>query len=231
MGTANKLSIEVYRDLDTSSKDLEPVMAGIEGLLKYTDALDIDEYHEPIYVYKNKYGELSSENQEEMHRADIGIYVSHAAMDGTDLDANKIYGAAWYTPSDSSPIGTRIAVISLHNNQNLELVSGHETAHTLNMKHFGRKENRNGHCVDSCCVMYHGAARSKFEERIMNVINRIDARLKHIPEYADATDGLFSLKTYCSDCRTELANNTEMLVDAKNGLSVPDNLLFPGNYR
>lgn len=226
----NKLSIEVYRDTGVSSRDASPVLAGIEGLLKFTDALDIAEFPHEVRMRKNDQGEIEHAYQKDYKRADISVFVSHSPLDRTTADGDRVYGVAWAVPNEPSPLGFRVANISLHDNKNLGLVGTHEVAHTLNLKNFGRKHDRKGHCIDTCCIMYREAPKSKLEERIMNVSNRIDARLQNLREYADATNGFFSLRTFCPDCRAELVSNTDILTDVKRGIYVPREIIFPSAF-
>lgn len=224
MNRRSNLSVEIFHDLHTPGIAVDPVLTSLDGIAKLANAeFDIlqttrririaAESSEAIQTHKINWQTLP---------ADINIVLSERPI--ASDPSTKIFGetAIQFGPD----LGTRVCVISTHENNHLVTVATHEICHTLNLKHSGATYDGTGHCTEEHCLMHatineQVSTREKkpasFKERVLHLL---DGPL-YEPE--------FTLKnnTPCMECIKQIGSHTLLLTEAKNGRFIPRHLIFP----
>lgn len=231
MAKRDKLTVEIFRDKDTPSMSIDPVIVGVESLMKITDRLDVAEATQTVEFQKSDDNIIDTTLLLDPGRADINVFVTGSPFDLTNESGHRLLGFAHSLPSARSLIGYRTAVISLYKNKNASLTAAHEIAHTLNVKEFGYKSDEQGHCVDPCCTMFSEAQSSELKERVANMMYRSIGKITRSPFVVETTNGFFSTKTFCADCIEETNGNADALIDTLHGKSVGSQRVFPTYIR
>lgn len=213
----NRFSFEIYKEVSAADTSLEPVVAGIHSLRDIIGDVDIVENQALLQFPDVDNERLRVHEYGIKHLADFAIILTTKPIGDIDERTRGIT----YSYPNGQTLGLRNTILSTYDNLNLESTTEHEVGHLFNMAHGGETHDGDGHCNEKDCMMHPS-------------IDRHIERTRNIYVDANGTEHLISeevreytlKKDLCRVCDSLFSLNAEILMDAKQGKSVPDKLLF-----
>lgn len=213
----NTFSFEIYKDVSAADISLEPVVAGLHNLRSIIGAVDIVE-NEALLQFPDVDNErLRVHEYNIKHKADFGIILTNKPIGNVDERTKGIT----YSSPNGQPLGLRNTILSTYDNLNVEATTEHETGHLFNMAHGSEMHDGNGHCNDQSCMMHASIDRQVERTRNIYVDESGETHIlsEEVREYT-------LKKNLCRICESLFAHNAQVLMDAKKGKQVSDQLLF-----
>lgn len=219
---ANTFSFEICKDVDAQDISIEPVIASLDSMRDNIGEVDIIDEDHLIEFCDSDSERIRPRHLDIQQLADFTLVLTNKPL-GNDDERTRGFT---YSYPDGSRLGHRIAILSTHENLDLEVVTDHEIGHLFNMVNHGETHDGKGHCTDEECMMH--ASLTRANERIVYVSH--DENGQEIRTFGE-TRQTYLKKRLCQTCDSLLAFNTEALKDAKQGKDVDEKLIFAAMAR
>lgn len=218
---ANSFSFEICKDVSAQDISIDPVVASLESMRENIGEIDIVETNHLIEFPDSDSERIRPRQLCIRQMADFALVLTNKPI-GEEDERTKGFT---YSYPDGKPLGLRASIISTHDNYNLEVVTDHEVGHLFNMVNHGEKHDGNGHCTDEECMMHKSLTHAL--ERTIYVSDENGEEHRTIGE----TRPTYLKKRLCQTCESLFAYNTQVLLDAKQGKEVANNLVFASMAR
>lgn len=217
---SRKISVEVFRDIDTPDADPAIAVAGLDLVNVHTEhALDL--------VNIDRKMRIARPGDEVVNAAkinwgsspiDMRLIVTDRPLVTAELAPGEPLGFAQRDPMR----GGGVAVISTFKSAALEphLTASHEIGHLFNLAY--GEANSQPHCDDQSCIMA-ASARSTIDEvrtRRHGVGRWLERRGYLLPEYRAVESRLN--REFCSPCTAQLSKRAFFMLKHRNGEHVPE---------
>lgn len=218
---ANTFSFEICKDVDAQDISIEPVIASLNSMRDSIGEVDIIDEDHLIEFPDSDSERIRPRHIDIKQMADFALILTNKPLGD---DEEKTRGFTYSYPN-GEPLGRRIAILSTHENLDLEVVTDHEVGHLFNMVNHGETHDGHGHCTDEECMMH--ASLTRVNERTVYISEENGQEVRTFGE----TRLTYLKKRLCQTCDSLLAFNTQALLDAKQGKEVDDKLIFAAMAR
>jgi len=211
----NKISIEVFRDVEAPDIDPEIAIAGIESVNTHIDSpLEIIDTTRRIRVSKaGSHVIRSSGIRWPTIPSDIALVLTARKLVVTD-DHDSIGYSDIYTT------GGGFSVVSTFGDGALSPQStvAHELGHLLKLKY---DDTQDSHCPSPECIMYSNIIKREEERRVQKTgLDAWRERMGYqMAEYR--TVEVASNDSFCTPCQSQLALRAFYMIARKNGQAIP----------
>lgn len=225
MSNNNKLTVEIFRDLQTPGVSVDPVITSVNGIAKLANAeFDILRADRRLKFAPGRQETIHANNIKWQNLpADINLILSSRPI-RTTKPGYQTQGHSIVQPGPK--IGVRGALISTYDNDQVTMVASHEIAHTLNLKNGGESWDGDGHCKNEHCLLHKQVNTT--EETVVKTPSSFAGWTRRFKSGTMTETKINHINsTPCSECTMQIGFYAAMLLEVKKGRSMPSSLIFP----
>lgn len=227
MSNNNKLTVEIFRDLQTPGVAVDPIVTSVNSIARLANTeFDILRADRRLKFAPQRQQAIHADNIKWQNLpADINIVLSERPITGSSFGKRTL---GLTSVRGGSGIGTRGSLISTYDNDHVVAVTSHEVLHALNLKSNGDSSDGEGHCKNEHCIMHkYTNTEEGWAVRKPASYKEWGQRFINGPTLERKIDLINS--TPCSECTMQIGFYAGVLLDVKKGRSIPRSLIFPGH--